>query len=128
MTTPTTTEKKLVKYDGHRKWHYEDCRFIAEDAGVCNCPAGLKPEKYPLPKDMTTTEDKEMRWICAPCGISANVLTCLKKYGKRPNKLCFTVSTYTKGKTCDVCGNIDDCTEQRDFFYPDFSLLKNYGK
>lgn len=52
------------------------------------------------------------------------MLTCLNKYGKRPNKLSFEVSTFTSGKVCDVCGETDYCTEQRDFFYPDFDLLE----
>lgn len=47
--------KKLVKYDGYQKWHYDDCHFISSDAGVCNCPRNLKPESYPLP-----TTDREV--------------------------------------------------------------------
>ena len=65
----------------------------------------------------------QIRNVCRRCGISANVLTCLKKYGKRPDKLCFTTSTTHEGK-CDFCGETTDITETRDFFYPDFSLLQ----
>jgi hypothetical protein len=61
--------------------------------------------------------------VCYECGISANVLTCLKKYGNRPLQLAFTVSTYHVGE-CACCGEEKDVTEQRDFFYPDFSLLE----
>jgi hypothetical protein len=61
--------------------------------------------------------------VCFPCGVYANILTCLKTYGRRPNQLAFTVSTYHKG-TCDICEEETDVTEPRDFFYPDFSLLE----
>jgi hypothetical protein len=65
---------------------------------------------------------KKINQVCSSCGISANILTCLKKYGKPPKKLCFDVSTYHKGK-CDYCGRETNITEVRDFFYPDFSLI-----
>lgn len=60
--------------------------------------------------------------VCAECGIAANVLTCLKKFGQRPKQLCFEVSTYHRGM-CDNCQEFKEVTETRDFFYPDFSLL-----
>ena len=60
--------------------------------------------------------------VCNECGIEANRLTCLKIYGREPDKAKFAVSTYHKGK-CDYCGKITDITEARDFYYPDFSLL-----
>lgn len=62
--------------------------------------------------------------VCNECGITANVLTCLKKYKSSPKKLSFNVSTYHKGK-CDVCGDFKHVTEARDFFYPDFSLIQS---
>jgi hypothetical protein len=62
--------------------------------------------------------------VCAGCGITANYLTCLKKYGKPPIKKCFDVSTYHLGK-CDLCGEETSITESRDFFYPDFDLIIN---
>ena len=67
--------------------------------------------------------DHICKGYCEPCGVSANVLTCLVKYGRRPNKLCFDVSTFVEGM-CIACGEETDVTEARDFFYPDFSLLK----
>lgn len=70
---------------------------------------------------------KEIREVCSPCGVSANVLTCLEKYGMRPMKLAYDVSTFHKG-TCDYCERNDDITEVRDFFYPDFTLLDKYKK
>lgn len=60
--------------------------------------------------------------ICYECGISANVLTCLKRYKFRPKQLMFTTSTYHKG-VCDVCHEEKDVTEARDYFHPDFELL-----
>jgi hypothetical protein len=70
---------------------------------------------------------KEIYNVCAECGITANVLTCLKKYGRPPKTLCFTCSTYHMGK-CDYCGEKKSITETRDFFYPDFSLIKKTSK
>lgn len=63
--------------------------------------------------------------VCAECGISANVVTCLHKYGQRPNKLCFSVSTYHEA-VCDYCKELKSVTEVRDFFYPDFNYLEKY--
>lgn len=59
---------------------------------------------------------------CYECGISANVLTCIKKYGKPPKKLCFDTSTYNWGE-CGNCKEVKHVTQPRDFFYPDFTLL-----
>lgn len=70
----------------------------------------------------THLADDGIHNVCAPCGISANVLTCLKKFGRRPHKLSFSVSTVHTG-ICDACGEKTNVTEVRDFFYPDFSLL-----
>lgn len=71
---------------------------------------------------MNKKEEKRIYKVCTPCGVSANVLTCLKRYGNRPSKLCFTISTTHKAQ-CDVCGQVAIVTEPRDYFYPDFSLL-----
>jgi len=60
--------------------------------------------------------------VCRECGVSANVLTCIKRYNNRPNKLCFSTSTYHTA-ICDYCLEEKQVTEVRDFFYPDFSLL-----
>lgn len=65
---------------------------------------------------------KEPCNICYECGVAANVLTCFKKYGKRPERLSFATSTYHVD-ICDVCGERKDCTEPRDFFHPDFTLI-----
>ncbi len=61
--------------------------------------------------------------VCHPCGITANYLTCLKKFGEPPLHACFEISTYHLG-TCGVCGRQESVTQDRDFFYPDFELLK----
>ena len=65
---------------------------------------------------------KEINQVCDKCGIEANRLTCLKKYGQEPKKAKSFVSTYHKG-ICDCCGEKKMITEIRDFFYPDFNLL-----
>jgi len=69
----------------------------------------------------------QIHGVCRECGISANVLTCLKRYGRRPDKLCYSVSTSGKG-ICDCCGKRDYKTAVRDFFHPDFSLLEKIWK
>jgi len=66
--------------------------------------------------------DSKIYNVCDECGIEANRLTCLKKYGQEPKKVKFSISTYHKGK-CDFCGKIKMITQVRDFFYPDFNLL-----
>lgn len=60
--------------------------------------------------------------VCSDCGIEANRLTCIKKYGSGPIKKCFDISTYHAG-ICDWCKEEKQITQVRDFFYPDFSLL-----
>jgi hypothetical protein len=67
-------------------------------------------------------EETIIHKVCSPCGITANYLTCLKKYGKPPIKKAFTISTFHIDM-CDVCGEKTGVTEARDFFYPDFSLI-----
>ena len=61
--------------------------------------------------------------VCNECGVSANVLTCLKKYKAPPKQLHFELSTYHEN-ICEVCGEKKMVSESRDFFYPDFSLLE----
>ena len=61
--------------------------------------------------------------VCDKCGKEANRLTCIKKYGKEPLKAKSTYSTYHVAE-CEVCHTVTEVTEPRDFFYPDFSLLK----
>ena len=75
---------------------------------------------------MTKTKVKKINNVCVECGVSANVLTCLKRYSNRPNKLCFTTSTYHEAK-CDYCGELKPVTEVRDFFYPEFELIKQFS-
>ena len=70
--------------------------------------------------------DTEIYHVCDDCGIEANRLTCLKKYGQEPKQIKFFCSTYHQGK-CDFCGKIKPITETRDYFHPDFNLLKNHG-
>lgn len=69
---------------------------------------------------------KDVREVCRPCGLAANIVTCLAKYGELPLKYSYNISTMHTG-TCDVCGNVTYVTEPRDFFHPDFTLL-NQGR
>ena len=66
--------------------------------------------------------EKDINIVCSACGITANYLTCLKKYGQPPLKPSYIISTYHDG-ICDCCGRKTMVTEARDFFYPDFSLI-----
>lgn len=61
--------------------------------------------------------------VCRECGIEASTITFYQRHGHFPTKTCFDISTYHRNK-CDVCNEEKDVTEVRDFFYPDFSLLK----
>ena len=65
---------------------------------------------------------ENIRNVCVACGITANYLTCLKKYGQPPQKKMFSISTYHVAE-CDFCGEETSVTETRDFFYPDFDLI-----
>lgn len=67
---------------------------------------------------------KTIENVCDKCGIEANRLTCLKKYKKEPFKEKYSCSTYHFGR-CDFCGKETYITEVRDFFFPDFSLMKS---
>lgn len=64
----------------------------------------------------------EINNVCSQCGITANVLTCLKENGEPPKKFSFDLSTFHVG-ICDCCGENTAITEARDFFHPDFSLI-----
>jgi hypothetical protein len=63
-------------------------------------------------------------WACQDCGLEANRLTCLQKYGAEPLKKAFDVSTFHVAK-CEVCYREKWVTEARDFFYPNFDLLSH---
>lgn len=70
---------------------------------------------------------KEIKLVCSACGITANYLTCLKKYGNPPKKACFDCSTFHEN-ICDMCGKKTEVTEVRDYFYPNFELLEKLIK
>ena len=74
-------------------------------------------------KTISEKVEKEISQVCMDCGLEANRLTCIKKYGSEPKKLKFDISTYHMG-VCDCCGETKMVTEPRDYFYPDFSLLR----
>jgi hypothetical protein len=81
-----------------------------------------KAHREELNKSFGLPERREIYNVCDKCGLEANRLTCLKRYGKRPLKDKFYSSTYHEGD-CDVCGKHTSVTEVRDFYSPDFSLL-----
>lgn len=83
---------------------------------------GNKITEHEFTKDIGDRTEKQIQEVCARCGVSANVLTCLKKYKAPPKRLAFDVSTFHEGK-CDFCGANTMVTEVRDYFYPDFDLL-----
>lgn len=66
---------------------------------------------------------REINQVCYECGVTANVLTCLKKYKTPPKKLCYDSSTFHWGK-CESCDENKLVTETRDYFHPNFSLLQ----
>lgn len=70
-----------------------------------------------------TKNEDYPNWLCSPCGLTMNYLTCLDRYGEPPFKPCFDVSTFHKGY-CDLCGRPTDITESRDFFYPNIYKVK----
>ena len=72
------------------------------------------------------TFNLQPHWVCMACGITANYLTCLRRFGSPPLQPAFTVSTY-HNRECQFCRKETMCTEARDFFYPDFSLIKDYA-
>lgn len=69
-------------------------------------------------------KNKNVKSVCYRCGVSANVVTCLKKFNAPPRELAYRISTWHQGE-CDFCHNMTEVTEPRDFFYPDFELLQS---
>lgn len=67
--------------------------------------------------------ENEINQVCYECGVTANVLTCLKRFKAPPFKLKYEVSTYSNGR-CDFCKKNKSITSVRDFYYPMFSLLQ----
>lgn len=67
--------------------------------------------------------NNEINTVCHQCGVAANYLTCWERYGSPPKKDCYDVSTVHIG-ICDFCNRETSVTQARDFFYPDFDLLK----
>ncbi len=68
-----------------------------------------------------------MNKICEQCGLAANYLTCMVRYGTPPKSPMFGVSTWHEAK-CDSCKRVVWVTEARDFYYPNFSLLSSKFK
>ena len=64
--------------------------------------------------------------VCRECWEESSKLTWKKKFpnAKEPERYSFIVSTFHEN-TCDFCWEKKYVTQARDFFYPDFNLLKN---
>ncbi len=84
--------------------------------------ADLKEREMRRELDSNNT-DSIITIVCDDCGIEANRLTYLRDHGQEPKRAKFDLSTYYKGK-CDYCRKIKWVTQTRDYFYPDFNLLK----
>lgn len=105
----------------HIKGQVEMCSYWPEKESVCGvegCTCGGAYKRI---------SGDVIQEVCEECGISANVLTCLQRFGRRPYKLAFDSSTFHID-VCDCCGEEKPVTGVRDFLYPDFSLLKRYEK
>lgn len=105
-------EKKTKKQDDSFIFRCLQCDSVGNwgEKGIC---------ALCLKKNKTNNRINE---VCGGCGITANYLSCLKKYGRPPLKKAFSVSTFHTG-ICDVCKEKTHVTEARDFFYPDFTLI-----
>lgn len=68
---------------------------------------------------------KRIQKICDRCGAVANIIDKFKANGTLPHRIKFTMSTMHEAE-CDFCGDFGPVTEARDFFYPDFTLLKEW--
>ena len=100
---------------------------IARDKVRANSPSPVRKAKIALDKaidEHIERERPEFCNVCYECGVTANVVTCLVKYHNVPKKIHFTMSTYHEAK-CDFCKKKKMVTETRDFFYPNFKLLKD---
>ncbi len=61
--------------------------------------------------------------VCSDCWKKANKATQIKKFWEVKYPTSFSVSTFHKN-TCDFCKQKKSVTQTRDFFYPDFNLIK----
>lgn len=71
-------------------------------------------------------ESKKIELVCEYCGVKANHLSQMRKYGEEFDEEKFVpmaeVSTCIKG-VCHVCGYEGNVYPVRDFNYPDFNLM-----
>lgn len=72
-------------------------------------------------------EKKEVLYVCEYCGIEANRLTQKKKYGENFDEERFRLSadivTCHLG-ICDICGKEKLVCHVRNFYYPNFNIIK----
>jgi len=60
--------------------------------------------------------------VCDICGIEANRLTSIERYGREPRWKKHRFADYKKAK-CDICGRKTRVTTPDSFFLPNFKLL-----
>ncbi len=69
--------------------------------------------------------ESKINWVCQECWEEWSRETWKKRNPRKPQpKIQFDLSTW-HDNTCDVCWEKKSVTQPRDFFYPDFNLLKN---
>lgn len=69
----------IIQYQEKGKWHYTDCIWITGSGG-CMCPLDLKPENYPLPKDMNIS-NSQSKPKSACCGAEIKPRTMVESMG-----------------------------------------------
>lgn len=92
-------EQTIIQYKG-LDWHYSDCIFLT-DSGYCKCPSDLKPEGYPLPKDMNTPNSQN-KIECNACKISPNGGICFEHRTSSHSQTAFVNSQSEPKSAC--CG------------------------
>lgn len=105
-------ETIIIQYQGQENWHYNDCGWIANNINDCFCPADLKPEGYPIPKDFKIEKPsfgkdcpcgKPTRCFCHTDGGHAVCCEECKNY-------CKPVSSQSEPKSacCEKCSRHDN--------------------
>lgn len=81
------------------------------------------PANLVLPAEVREDSMNDPYNVCRQCGMAANTLTCLTRYGEPPKKIAFDISPFHIDN-CDFCDRKVEVTEVRDYFYPDFKLIR----
>lgn len=64
-----------------------------------------------------------IKLVCSDCWIKANKATQIKKFWEIKYPTSFSLSTF-HNNICDFCKQEKSVTQTRDYFYPDFNLIK----